>query len=501
MRSPPSPALQNVLVARPGTNSNAVIRRDDLVATAVLAADGRDTRKRSVLSVVHRRWARFSESLRRRRGSSAASQAAAALAATDAPFRATERSDVVAAFDRQRVRQADKDEPTPPTHDDRLIEPADIRDDVSAASSRDNVNSRRLRQFGAREDDDTLLMLPRVASVSLSSPENEPRSLRNAPRVRRLPRVSAWMPTRAPRPLAPVSPVSSDGQDSVSEASGERSDGNYSDEYESRESHGFSDEDEEDEELEANRRHVLHRLPTGLTNVDVERAMEKAVVEITSDGDSDSGSAPETAPARPHDVKAELLTESGLPSASKAVPDALEEKQPQEEQSSGEDRAGEVPISASLRSRSEAHQANRPRQNTNDNQVIAAFSRRISSSTHTYSKRRLLSENDSHAVGTADHKAEHKIRFHKPHDYALFEDDYLSFQGFHGQPDSRSHHQSMGSLLRSRRISSITDSHSEGSDENSAIKPVASTDTPRRMAKKPSILSNMFWSRRGNTLT
>lgn len=458
MRSPPPPALQNVLVARPGTTSSAVVRRDDLLAAAALAADEREPRRRSVLALVHRRWARFSESLRRRRNSTPASQAAAALASTEAPFYAIERNDVVAAFDRERARQ---------TVDPESNESREMREEASVSSSRDYTNSRRVRQVGAKEDDDTLLMLPRVASVSFSSPDREVRTHGSTPRVRQLPRVSALMPTRAPRPHVVASPVSSDGRASASasDEGGRDSDGSYSDEYEGRESNELSEEDEEQEddvEESVARRPGFHRLPTGLTNMDVERAMEKAVVEIASDGESDSGAALNTP-----------LT-----------------KKEQQKMESGEGRAGEIRILTSTRSRSEAHE-NRPRQNADENQVITAFSRRISSSTHTYSKRSMLSEDDTRPFGSEDHK----LRFHKSQDYALFEDDYLSFQGFIGHSESRSH-QGMGSLLRSRRISSITDSHSENSDDNTAVRSVASSDTRRKQPKTNSILSSVFFHKR-----
>lgn len=455
MRSPPSPALQNVLVARPGTNSSAVVRREDLLAAAALAADEREPRRRSVLALVHRRWARFSESLRRRRSSTPASQAAAALAATDAPFYAIERNEVVAAFDRERARQAVEPESN---------ESREMREEASVSSSRDYTNSRRVRQVGAKEDDDTLLMLPRVASVSFSSPDREVRGHGNPPRVRQLPRVSALMPTRAPRPPVVASPVSSDGRASASDEGGRDSDGSCSDEYEDGESNALSGEEEEqggESEEDVSRRHGFHRLPTGLTNMDVERAMEKAVVEIASDGESDSGAAPNIP-----------FTEG------------------EQKTGSGEGRAGEIRISTSTRSRSEVHE-NRPRQNTDESQVIAAFSRRISSSTHTYSKRRMLSEDSTRPTGSEDHK----LRFHKTQDYALFEDDYLSFQGFQGQSEYRSH-QGMSSLLRSRRISSITDSHSENSDDNTAVRSVASSGTRHKHSKKNSILSNVFFHKR-----
>lgn len=489
MRSSPTPALHNVLVARPGTNSTAVVRRDDLLAAAVLAADEREPRRRSVLALMHRRWARISASLRRRRpnptsSSTQAAQAAAALAATDPPFRAIERNEAVLAFDRERQRvsrrieqqdnqttssnQAKQQQPTTTHH------PQKRTSSVGAASTGPTSAGRRVRQFGAKDDDDTLLMLPRVASVSFSGADTESNTSKTpTPRVRQLPRVSALMPMRAPRPVQPESPLSSDGRGSMDSVAT----------YDEQNDH--MDETSSDEHVAENeqRRRALHRLPTGMTNVDVERAMERAVVEIASDEDDDTAS---DSPPRTESVPDPAIDLAQIPD-----PVTIISRQ------SGEDKAGEVrnPIntSTSYRSRTLAHR-NRPRQYTDDIQVAAAFTRRVNSSASAYLQRRMYSQDDVTTI------AENKMRLQKSYDCTLFEDDYLSFQGFHGhtQPNSmRSQYQSMSALLRSRRISSITDSHSEGSDQSTEhVKTLASSDARRKGTKRPSFLSNMFWNRK-----
>ena len=284
----------------------------------------------------------------------------------------------------------------------------DLLDELNVSSSLSREPPRRVRQVGARVDDDILLELPRVDPVSLSLSEtgvpgrvvspmyhhhqNAPLPVggmgmmnndlvsRHTPKVRQLPRVSGLMPTRAVRAPSADSGSGPGGSEQSPHSGGtssrrnsrgrvtpipyddhrsaeDSSEGRYDDHEEEDDDSGdhydeedeestpihfdennhdadhFVDEenvdreiedddmiDEDDEESETAvgapvqgnenaesgtqpppppqqtripraprmRRLPIARLPTGMSRRDVERAMERAVVEIASDGDDSS---------------------------------------------------------------------------------------------------------------------------------------------------------------------------------------------------------------------
>ena len=309
----------------------------------------------------------------------------------------------------------------------------DLEEEMGVSSMRE-TSMRRVRQVGARDDDDTLLMLPRVASVSFSNAEAEVNSTSAEPkskRVRQLPRVSALMPMRAsPRPavMSGVSPVSSAGQSSSlgsyrSQQTEEQAD---DDEFESTDDELFDGERDYTWDVDDGpERRMLCRLPTGLSNKDVEKEMERAVVEIASDGDSDADDA-------------------------KLV--SMEHKT--------------VDADVKVRARSDVHDLISGR--------VDPFSRRASSSVQP---RHDMLEEEGEGRPLAGTET---ARYQGPQEFAMFEDDYLSFQGFNVKSTGeRSHYQGMASLLRSKRISSVTDSHSEDSDEATTVRTTSSIDSRR----------------------
>ncbi|CAN8064689.1 unnamed protein product [Agarophyton chilense] len=312
MRPPPPPALQDVHINRPGANG-VVVRRDNIFSAAVFAADdAHDTpasrsRSRSVFARMQRKMSRLSDSLLRRNrpekrnptqlvaahhvafdrnGHTSQAPRPAARPAPSANVSDALASQVL--LHRERILKMERED-----REKRLAELRfdDIDDDVDeeelAVCSMRETTSKRVRQVGAREDDDTLLMIPRVASISFSAArESDP--MPNV-KVRQLPRVSGLMPTRAsPRhpssPITSVSPVSSTARSSASTASsGQRT----------LERPHKGDRGEPSAPPPGAPRNPMYRLPTALLDRDVEKEMETAIVEVASDGESDSSSDPQ----------------------------------------------------------------------------------------------------------------------------------------------------------------------------------------------------------------
>lgn len=376
--------------------------------------------------------------------------------------------------------------------------------DELAVCSLGGPTSRRLRQVGARDDDDTLLMLPRIASISFSAADDGlvRRVKESTPRVRQLPRVSALMPTRVGGPRASSSGDCSDRQ------------GSDLNEYSSRP--GVA----------------LCRLPTGMSNLDVEREMEHAVVEIASSDDESDASASrgESRHSRSIDGQSSNGEEEGQSSLSEdddeyaagAWVHVESERLPPSFQGEGElaamtqtppDQISASPTTPSpttpsprsspapfplqhLRAQSDAVAALISPWQRNAMLDAVPFSRRAASSSHaTPGDRAAAGEGEGESRQSCFGEA--KGRFQTSKDAALFEDDYLSFQGFHGN-ENRSHHQSMGSLLRSKRISSVTDSPSEDSDEHVAV--VAHLDSRRRTSRRGKLPAVLRFNRRSPSI-
>ncbi|PXF40794.1 hypothetical protein BWQ96_09504 [Gracilariopsis chorda] len=309
MRSPPPPALKNVMVARPGANPGVVARRDNLLTTAVFAAEEshepRSSRPLSVLARVQRRVSRWGDSLRRRtrqerrvprhlvqshhvafdRNGNAAQPPPAP---PQSESTSSNLSDALASqvlLHRERILRMEREKKerdvTSLTFDD--IDEDDHHDERAVSSLREPW-SRRVRQVGAREDDDTLLMLPRLSSISFSA-AGEPVAVEPA-KVRQLPRLSGLMPTRAsPRspssPVASGSPVSSTSR-SASTASSGRKRAAKPQPVQTPDKHHPNP-------FAANSPHpAMYRLPTALNNRDVEREMQQAIVEVASEGGSEA---------------------------------------------------------------------------------------------------------------------------------------------------------------------------------------------------------------------
>lgn len=464
MRAPPQPPLQNVLVARPGTGPGTVARRDDLLAAAVLAAeDAHDTRSRprSVLARVSRGWSRFSDALRRRRKDEKRPREVV----TAQVVRLDHRGRVT--VDPAHDAEVEQIKPAPShviLHRERELRVARMESDMDAemaVSSLRDPSQRRVRQVGARDDDDTLLMLPRVAAVSLSQADKGKESAHDAEGKRvQLPRVSALMPTRAPsRPTSGLgsgissdSPVSSAGN-TLSTRDHPSDDGSHTS---SDSEDGYDDERRDTWDVAEHYmgRRAFCRLPTGLSNKDVEREIDRAVVEIASDGDSDEDSD----------------------EASEEASD--EEEQPQRLRPSTQ----HVEITKS-RALSDAHH---PVQSLKPD----IFSRRASSTMQA--KRQVFEDDDREGHSPTGENS----RFRPSEEIAMFEDDYLSFQGFQTRPssDARSH-QSMASILRSKRISSVTDSLSEESEEASNLRGTKSTDSRNRRERSGLLSPKMLRKR------
>lgn len=432
-------------------------------------------------------------------------------------------------------------------------------------------NTRRVRQVGAREDDDTLLQLPRVPSVSFPSasradsehtipcpPTTSEKSQPRPPKVRQLPRVSGLMPMRSVRapPIDHSSPYSSAGRSSrsPSESGSEtHTHGDYhyspspgrssasSHQASSQQSldrprhlsslqhptsrevtrgddrvfdsqsddlsgtrfedgpHNVSEEDVNEGDVnfcavddddgynsgntnqnevltdynDSFRRKPLHRLPTGMSNKDVEREMEHAVVEIASDGgesadnvkdeesDKDEGACDDfLAPAKGEDtisdrdeteevVDVDVMTGKEASAPTKNVERVVYY---------GAISGNRDPVKS--RSRSDAHDERTP--------PDQGFLRRVSSSMQNEGS---LVKTDFEGCTVASSGGLDKNRASRAQDVALFEDDYLSFQGFHKNAnEGRTHYSAMTALLRPKRISSVTDSLSEESEEGGAMR-------------------------------
>lgn len=310
----------------------------------------------------------------------------------------------------------------------------DDHHDERAVSSLREPWSRRVRQVGAREDDDTLLMLPRLSSISFSA-AGEPVAVEPA-KVRQLPRLSGLMPTRAsPRspssPVASGSPVSSTSRSASTASSGRR--------RAAKPQPVQTPDKHHPNPFAANSPHpAMYRLPTALNNRDVEREMQQAIVEVASEG----GSEADTDSPRPRSP-----CERRIPGFNFDVTNG--------------------------RVMSDVHHEMRiPRSQP--------FTRRANSSLYATTTESEEDEVDAHqqiddsfehveerpffrSLELADHVNRKKTPTRRS--YEMYEDDYLSFQGFRSSSSERPHHQSMSSLLRSRRISSVTDSPSEDSDE------------------------------------
>lgn len=665
MRTPPAPTLQNVLVSHPSHPHNTVATPDDLVAAAVLAADDSHdiSRGRNMLSRFSRRWARISDSLRRRRNSSrrdltnptnplsnirlrssrAAVRSHQVIAPpvikfdpSNAPIATSTDTDPSLnrkTSDRNTLQitkpvkqihdipvQLPPDQSSPSSHVPNAKVPSnpqpiaqrplllhfaspassqvilsrerelranrraellavesaaddEVFDGLTASSIKE-PNARRVRQVGAREDDDTLLQLPRVPSVSFpsasradsehaipgSATASPGKSHPRPPKVRQLPRVSGLMPMRSLRapPIDHTSPSSSAGRFSrpASETGSEsQTHGEYrytpspgrspssshrtssqrspdqprhlpslqrsiSDEFTAENDHVFDsqsddvsgtqlegdscdasdedvsrgdvdfDDDIDDEDgyssgdtnqnevltgyNDSFKKRPLYRLPTGMSSKDVEREMEHAVVEIASDG----GESAENGTSRKSD--GEVGPFDGL----------IEPADGEGNVSDKEDQAKEVIDSASTtekevitpnrkvervvyhgvisgsrgpmksRSRSDAHD-----ERTSPDQ---GFLRRVSSSMRNEGS---LLKTDFEGCTVASGGGLDKNCASRAQDVALFEDDYLSFQGFHNNAsEGRTHYSAMTALLRPKRISSVTDSLSEESEEGGAMR-------------------------------
>lgn len=468
----------------------------------------------------------------------------------------------------------------------------DIADERCVSSLRENWSTRRVRQVGARDDDDTVLQLPRVASVSFTTPGGDGRLKSSksvdtslAPRhhhhnhhhhqkVVQLPRVSALMPTRAVRKPTHVqqndlfSPVSSAGQQSRTGSDSGASDAlsvnarrrklrkarvtaipysNDDDEFNLDHQSAVDDDDAEDDDIvvepgnndvdsndmesrsesedsstedeegevntedddsgdmprEFERRQRLTRLPTGMSKRDVEREMELAVVEIASDGgESDvdvdsvsmdaaepvSGSPPSSASAiGVSPVSNECCDDDPLIVRVRSRSDLQDRRV-----------CSEVCEEPFVRRVSSTLQANSgvvegiapviPRRfsiSASDGAAAVAarssqLSIRVAHCSKGCSSTSDGSQRDRDLVGKerAEDKVEVEVdyknikrRTSESHEVAMFEDDYLSFQGFNqsktgeSMTTSRSHYSGMTALLRSKRISSVTDSHSDESED------------------------------------
>lgn len=443
MRSPPEPSLQSVLVngTVQGFTVGTVAHHDDLLAAAVLAAgDVQDVknRSRSVLARVQRRWSRFSESIWRRRKDERRVRDVI-----------TPPVVVLDTFGRVAIDAVpmDKKDYVPDAqshvilHRERELkikrhEELEIDEELAVHST----TMRRVRQVGARDNDDTLLLLPRVEPITFSAPDSKEDEQHVSVRRVQLPRVSALMPMRAsPRPLLPlanVSSVSSSDKESPENCLSHDEDQSFS----SRDSYGRERNETWDVGDSHMRRNMFFRLPTGLSTKDVEREIDHAVVEIASDSGTESDDTTAHQKSAIQDWK---------------------------------HKTNDTDICRNTRALSDAHHhRSRPRN--------APFSRRVSSSIQ--SMRKATDQSDKGQLPLSTEKS----NINTSHDFALFEDDYLSFKGFHlSQSDGRSH-QSMAGLLRGKRISSVTDSHSEDSEEYSNNKPLCMTDCRRVTVRSPS---------------
>ena len=279
-----------------------------------------------------------------------------------------------------------------------------------------STGMRRLRQVGADYDDNTLLLLPRVVSVSFSKPEvADPIPERRV----QLPRVSALMPTRAsPRKTSNAHqsrfhrvPMHNSDSESSTESYGQRND--TWDVADTRQKLNF------------------RRLPTGLSNQDVEREIDRAVVEIASD---DDGS---------------LEGEGGGGRGAYDRPNAQINPNPSR-------KFQDLNRISQSRALSDAHHRNLPR---------SAGCRRITSSIQPSNVRPF--EARYSPPQTQQQQQQQRNVSVSPQTTELFEDDYLSFKGYHSAnlADNRAN-QSGSMASRGKRISSVTDSYSDNSDES-----------------------------------
>lgn len=440
-----------------------------------------------------------------------------------------------------------------------------VLDELVSPMTRES-NIRRVRQVGARDDDDTLLQLPRVPSVSFTSANRtnsghtvpatsttpagdiQPRP----PKVRQLPRVSALMPMRSARapPFDQSLPVSSTSKSSRSSgrSSGTRPSSEYHCDIASTQSHSHSSqvsqhsdlgstqqphavlqidgepsghqsnfgeqrkdfqsnsslreefregseegdswafvEDHDEKNIEEDegpssgdvansfegsddydhtfKKMPLYRLPTGMSNRDVEREMERAVLEIASDGSESgehhSGSIEIEGSYGANEVSEEVnivldKTENiQLDTALKEIKMETDNSPFFLEQRATPDVLENHRVKVKNRSRSDAH----------DERLVPdqGMLRRVSSSVKNEGS---LVKADFEGCTVAGNGGSDKNRANRAQHVALFEDDYLSFQGFHANShENRANYAGVTALLRAKRISSVTDSLSEESEE------------------------------------
>lgn len=447
MRSAPQPKLKSVFVSRPGqgVNRQAVARRDDLLAAAVIAAgDTQDTKNhtRSVLARVQRRWSRISDSLWRRGRDERRVRDMVTPPVVVLDTLGGVAIDTVPTQKKNAVPQVTSHVIL---HRERHLkmkreEELEFDDELAVHST----NMRRVRQVGAREDDDTLLLLPRVVSLSFSSPGSKDGTVNENIRRVQLPRVSALMPMRAsPRPSSALesnNPMSSVGNAQCDDTNSFSSQNSC--ERERNETWDVANSNM--------RRGVFRRLPTGLSNEDVEKEIDRAVVEIASDNGSDSDGS-STSPSY------------GMKTYHRKLVD--------------------FDLSKNARALSDAHYRSLvPR--------TAAFSRRITSNVQL---RRKACEG-----GLAESLVTERSNVSHSQGSTLFEDDYLSFKGFHSSPSCVRQHHAMNGVLRGKRISSVTDSHSEESEESAYTKAMHSTDS-QCGAGRSGILCHRIWPRYRST--
>lgn len=561
MRQPPTPTIQNVLVSRPVTttdsnsvmptnnnnnnlhsfastsvsnnvnlNSNTIIhptttvaRRDDLLAAAVLAAeDTHDTRhnKRSVIARVTRRWAKFSDSLwGRRRPNTKSSQ----------QFNNNNVNHHHQKRDRQQQQQNLPSLPPPPlsqptisslskssqherienpiqppsttlAKETQLREQLEEEEEFAVSSLRETSMRRVVRQVGATDDDDTLLVLPRVTSQSFSNnpttsdqlqhtntwdlnnnisstPQRQSQQLSPRPsssKIRPLPRVLALMPTRPPgappsySPATVSSPVSSSSRPSSSTTSSSRSSKSSNRQKQSNSKQinsniiigwGTKYGDQLNPSNSSNRK--FQRLPTGLLKKDVEKEVEDAVIEISSEDESDPISASEALPI--------VMDENIQP---EQIITFAEDSGEEDEDTKKLINKPTTPIDSHLSSDSKwKYGIMRVRSKSEVNTNSIRLDEDIIHAQQNFQQARRNSSNVQYGTTTQENERKFTMsNIERPaarsQDIALFEDDYLSFQGFHGNGrENRNPYQSMSSLLRSKRISSVTDSPSEDSDE------------------------------------
>lgn len=274
---------------------------------------------------------------------------------------------------------------------------------------------------------------------------------------------------------------------------------------------------------------ALCRLPTGMSNLDVEREMAFAVREIASSDDESFESDRELEGRQYVPERREYVTGSegfGMAAGEgrEYVAKGWVEKRPVM-QGEGElaaitqtppDQISASPTTPSPSSSpgGESHKATRAQsdaatallspwqRNAVLDSVKFSFSRRTASTHSTTSMRWGRLDEDEFSPRSA-FVTDGKGRFATSKDAGLFEDDYLSFQGYHHDDSRSSHYQSMSGLLRSKRISSVTDSHSEGSDEitirdrNSACP--AQLDVRRRSSRRGKLPSVLRFNRRSTS--